>query len=327
MSSQKEHAPSATRLRKLREEGQIPSLTPTIRAVVFATVALALIAGGPSLFGLWCDYCEALFSLQLADEVYASLRWLGLVFSLLLVALVLPANLLAWILNSFHFRLLNIAPQLQRLRPFQAWKQRWSRWTIFSGTLGASPALVGIVVLWTGVRAGESDPFALVARGLRVAALVSVALALAEYGLQQVAFRARNRMSTQDLREEHKNAEGSPENRSRLARERERAARQPPVSVARKASFIVRNPTRLCCAIGHGANPAVLATGRGPRAKALVRHARRAGVPEVVDRPLALALLECDEGATVPDELIALIHRLQRWSEDERRREPSPQSR
>lgn len=327
MSSQKEHAPSATRLRKLREEGQIPSLAPTIRALVFATISLVLIAGGPSLFGLCCAYCTALFSLRPDSGVYATLPWFALGFALVLVAVVAPANLLALVLNSFHFRLLNIAPQLQRLRPFQAWKQRWTRWTIFSGLLTAAPAFAGIAALYAGVRAGESDPFGLVARGLRVAALVSVALALAEYGLQQVAFRARNRMSTQDIKEEHKNAEGSPENRARLARERERAARQPSVTVARKASFIVRNPTRLCCAIGHGRNPEVLATGRGQRAKALVRHARRAGVPEVVDRPLALALLECEEGASVPDDLIELIHRLQRWSEDERKREPAPQSR
>lgn len=327
MSSQKEHAPSATRLRKLREEGQIPSLAPTIRALVFATISLTLIAGGPSLFRLCCAYCTALFSLRLGDEVYASLPWFALGFALVLVAVVAPANLLALVLNSFHFRLLNIAPQLQRLRPFQAWKQRWTRWTIFSGLLTAAPAFAGIAALHAGLRADEGDPFGLVARGLRVAALVSVALALAEYGLQQVAFRARNRMSTQDLKEEHKNAEGSPENRARLARERERAARQPSVTVARKASFIVRNPTRLCCAIGHGANPEILATGRGQRAKALVRHARRAGVPEVVDRPLALSLLECEEGTSVPDDLVELIHRLQRWSEDERKRESAPQSR
>lgn len=318
MSSNKEHAPTATRLRKLREEGQLPSLAPMLRALSFATIAVAIVAGGQHLFGLLCELSALLLSLQAPAGLARLCLLLCGALAFLLAALVLPANLLALTLTSFHFRLLNVAPRIDRLRPFQSWKQRWSRWTLLSGLFGGAPALVAIAVMVRGFKAGTHSAFTLCAAGLKAAALSSLGLALAQYLLQQVAFRARNRMSTTDLKEEHKNAEGSPETRARLARERERSARQPPVRVAREASFVVRNPTRLCCAVSRDAFPRVLAAGRGERAKRLVREARRSAVPEIVDRPLALALLDADEGAPVPEELVVLVQRLQRWAENER---------
>ncbi|MFX9004284.1 EscU/YscU/HrcU family type III secretion system export apparatus switch protein, partial [Acinetobacter baumannii] len=79
----------------------------------------------------------------------------------------------------------------------------------------------------------------------------------------------RLRMSLQDLRDEHKESEGSPERKAAI-RQRQRTLAMGGLQKAmQEAQFVITNPTRFAVALAYdparAAAPVVLAKGRGEK--------------------------------------------------------------
>lgn len=128
--------------------------------------------------------------------------------------------------------------------------------------------------------------------------------AVADWVWQRQRFLQRMRMSKEEVKEEHRQAEGDPHVRQKQKAIRiERAKRRMMANVP-KATVVVMNPTHFAVALRYGDDtPAPLCVAKGVDSLALkIREvAEAAGVPVVEDPPLARALYAAvDVDQTIP---------------------------
>lgn len=150
-----------------------------------------------------------------------------------------------------------------------------------------------------------------------IAALV---LAAADTVWSRMVWRRDLRMTRQELKEEHKQAEGDPMIKMRAkALARQRSSRRMMAAVPR-ATMIVANPTHYAVALRYvrseGGAPIVLAKGRDSLALKIRAIAEENGISVVENKPLARALYEKVEiDAVIPQEFFKavaeMIHFLQ----------------
>ncbi len=123
---------------------------------------------------------------------------------------------------------------------------------------------------------------------------------------------SRLKMSRQDMRDEFKETEGSPQIRSRIrGLQRQMRRRRVKADVA-KAAVVLTNPTHYAVALGFDfatmEAPKVLAKGRNLLAEEIKAEARWAGVPILENPPLARSLYRSVEvGQSIPVELYAAV--------------------
>ncbi len=133
-----------------------------------------------------------------------------------------------------------------------------------------------------------------------------------DYMVEWQTRESRLRMSRQDLRDEYKETEGSPQIRSRIrSLQRQMRRRRVKADVSR-AAVVLTNPTHYAVALGFDfvtmEAPKVMAKGRNLLAEEIKAEARWAGVPIVENPPLAQSLYRTVEvGQAIPVELYAAV--------------------
>src|SRR5690606_25115470 len=139
-----------------------------------------------------------------------------------------------------------------------------------------------------------------------------VLIALIDVPIQWVRRNQRLKMSHQEMRDENKEAEGSPEARAhRRQRQRDIAAGSV-ANAMRQAQFVLTNPTHFAVAMIYdpdkAAAPLVLAKGRGDKAQAMKELAREYGVPMLEFPQLARSVyFTTRENQTIREELYSAI--------------------
>ena len=130
--------------------------------------------------------------------------------------------------------------------------------------------------------------------------------AIFDWLLQRHRFTQRMRMSRQEVKDEHKQAEGDPHIKGKHRAIRMDRARKRMMANVPKATLVVMNPTHYAVALRYGDDtPAPLCVAKGMDSLALKIRAvaEEAGVPVIEDAPLARALyatVEIDQ--TIPRE-------------------------
>jgi len=133
-----------------------------------------------------------------------------------------------------------------------------------------------------------------------------------DYLVEWQSRESRLKMSRDDLRDEYKQTEGSPQIRSRIrGLQRQMRRRRVKADVA-KAAVVLTNPTHYAVALGFDFTtmeaPRVLAKGRNLLAEEIKAEARWAGVPIVENPPLARSLYRSVEvGQAIPVDLYAAV--------------------
>ncbi|MXP41582.1 flagellar type III secretion system protein FlhB [Altererythrobacter soli] len=139
-----------------------------------------------------------------------------------------------------------------------------------------------------------------------------VLIALVDLPIQMVRRNKRLMMSMQEMRDENKEAEGSPEARAhRRQRQREIAAGGV-AGAMREAQFVLTNPSHFAVAMIYDPDkasaPLVLAKGRGDKAQAMKELAREYGVPMLEFPQLARSVyFTTRENQTIREELYGAI--------------------
>jgi flagellar biosynthetic protein FlhB len=147
---------------------------------------------------------------------------------------------------------------------------------------------------------------------LLAAAWLLFGWAAIDYLVEWQSRESRLKMSRQDLRDEYKETEGSPQIRGRIrSLQRQMRRRRVKADVA-KAAVVLTNPTHYAVALGFDFvamdAPKVLAKGRNLLAEEIKAEARWAGVPIVENPPLAQSLYRAVEvGQSIPVELYAAV--------------------
>ncbi|MCK4606005.1 MAG: EscU/YscU/HrcU family type III secretion system export apparatus switch protein, partial [candidate division Zixibacteria bacterium] len=139
---------------------------------------------------------------------------------------------------------------------------------------------------------------------------------------QRYEYEKSIRMSKQEMKEENKDTEGSPQLKARVRQVQREMARRRMMQAVPLADVVVTNPTQIAVALKYEVEevtaPYVVAKGQRLIAEKIKQIARENGIPVVEDKPLAQALFKMvDIGETIPAnlyravaELLAHVYRL-----------------
>lgn len=223
-----------------------------------------------------------------------------------------------------------IAPQIGRLDPLAGARALVSVPRLFAV---ARSLVACLVVGWLTVDAVRSHvvdwarvagrpswiPFVVSdsAGGLaRRAAMVGLLLAVVDVVVTRRAWWQRLRMTPSEARREQRDAEGDPQVKAARKRAHQEMLAQATVASARHATVVVvADLPQLACALRYDVArgdevPVVLATGQGNLAERIAQVARDAGVPVVLEAPLAGTLVEIEAGDPIPESLYAAVARI-----------------
>jgi flagellar biosynthetic protein FlhB len=147
---------------------------------------------------------------------------------------------------------------------------------------------------------------------LAAAAWLIFCWAAVDFVVEWRSRESRLKMSRQEMRDEFKETEGSPQTRNRIrGLQRQMRRRRVKADVSR-AAVVITNPTHYAVALGFDFAtmdaPKVLAKGRNLLAEEIKAEARWAGVPIVENPPLARGLYRTVEvGQAIPVDLYAAV--------------------
>jgi len=133
-----------------------------------------------------------------------------------------------------------------------------------------------------------------------------------DYLVEWQSRESRLKMSKQDMRDEYKETEGSPQIRSRIRNLQRQMRRRRVKADVSRAAVVLTNPTHYAVALGFDfvsmEAPKVMAKGRNLLAEEIKAEARWAGVPIIENPPLARSLYRTVEvGQAIPVELYAAV--------------------
>jgi len=339
--SEKTHKPTPRRLREARKRGEVVRSRDVGSFASFMAFWICLwVSAGNS----WSHLAHLIgFAARAADPVAGSQPWTLQMQSMLLDAawVLLPllgvSVLLAALVGVLQTRglisFVPLTPRFERINPAQGLRNLFSMRQLFELVkMGVKMILLLAVLVYfiglaldTLVRQVYSPAedvlhlwAALCWRLMGWAAVVYALAAVLDYAHQYYEFMKKQKMSIEDLRQEHRDTEGDPHIRNRrraLAREHlfsDFLTRLPPASV------VVANPTHVAVALyyepGTTPLPRVVAKGADALALRIRTLAQRGGVPVLEDRPLARRLYrEVAVGHYIKDELIDAVAAVFRW--------------
>jgi flagellar biosynthetic protein FlhB len=133
-----------------------------------------------------------------------------------------------------------------------------------------------------------------------------------DYGVEWWTHEKMLRMSKQDIRDEMKDSQGSPQVRRRIRQIQRQLRRRKLKADVSRASVVVTNPTHFAVALEFSMEtmqaPKVVAKGRNLIAEQIKQEARSAMIPIVENPPLARSLYRSVEvGDNIPQDLYAVV--------------------
>ncbi len=305
-SGEKSFAPSAKRKTDAARKGDVLRSRELSVAVTMLAGAVWLTFAGPWLLGIFGEALRAGFVWDRAaidhfapERLLLGLLALALPPILMLGGVVLAAGLASQMgFGEGRWVGANLLPKASRLDPMAGLKRMFgpAGWIEIVKGL-AKVALLGAIA-WFWTRGHLPALFALgrgeLARDLAqgweeiTALLLLLAIGLAiiagiDFPIQLQRRLTRLKMSHQDMRDEHKEAEGSPERKAAIRQRQRQIAMGGVAAAMREAQFVITNPTHFAIAMAYdplkASAPIVLAKGRGEKALAMRELAAELEVP------------------------------------------------
>lgn len=290
-------------------------------------MVLALV---PSALGSATEVVRGLLERALTqptlDFSAASLVTLVLGLSLPLVAAgALAAAALGAVQTGGVFSFSKLAPDFARVNPIQGLQNlfRLDRlvallralvttlliaWLAVRLVLSEAPSLGNSVgQLEQGARAGLSLAHTLA----WVAAMLGLGFSAVDLLAVRHVWLRRLRMSKDEIKREHRQAEGDPELKAARQRAHREALAGSMLNAVKDATVVIVNPTHLATALRYDetsdAAPKVVSQGAGDLARKIIEAAHAYGVPVVRDVPVARALAELELGDEIPEALYEAV--------------------
>ncbi|MDR1520081.1 MAG: flagellar biosynthesis protein FlhB [Planctomycetota bacterium] len=336
-AEEKTEEPTAKRKSDARKRGNIPKSRDLTAALELLGAIYILRYIGPAMAG----YMES-FMLKMLGHDFGGLpipegkeivahagdwgKWLALIltpFLILACVIALAVNVLQVGLNvSFESVKLNLG----KLNPVSGVKRLFSARNLVHLLMNLGKLALVIPVAWWVINLEFRNILPLLEMGTggilvhlvdrtlglaRNLALLLLALGLADYYYQKRKHNNELKMTKQEVKEEFKQMEGSPEVKSKIRQKQREAAQRRMMAEVPQAEVVVRNPTHFAVAISYKPDmpaPMVVAKGKDRLALRIIEIAEAAGVPIWSDPPLARELHKKVEiGEDIPAELYAAV--------------------
>lgn len=303
---EKSFAPTEKRKRDAAKRGDVIRSREMATAAAATVGAAWLLLAGPWLLALMASLLRAGFSFDRAglDDFTPGTLLTGALIAALPPVVVLGLAVIAVsLISQLGFgegRWLagNLAPKGSRINPLSGLKRVFGP----SGWIEVAKGVAKIAVLgtiaWVWAR-DRVETFALLGRGdvfgqlswawstlvllLFWLAAGLFVIAMLDLPVQIVRRLMRLRMTLQDMRDEHKEAEGAPEKKAAIKERQRKIAMGGLVPAMKEAQFVITNPTHFAVALAYdpakAAAPVVVARGRGDKALAMRELAAEHAVP------------------------------------------------
>jgi flagellar biosynthetic protein FlhB len=334
------------RREKAREEGKVARSAELNSAVILCLGAVTLYFLGPLLITQLQQFMIYIFNEAPKmnasyDTLVALLSSKILTFFFLLGPILIILVLIAYGINvmqvGFLFTGKPLEPKLDKLNIANGMKRLFSVRSLVELVRDTVKLIVIGVVGYKAVSSQLDTFFLLSDNSVSVFAgamgkmalkttlqigVVMLILAILDYAYQKYDFEKSIRMSRQDIKDEYKDTEGSPQIKSRIRQIQREMSRKRMMQDIPDADVVVTNPTHLAVALKYRPDemdaPMVVAKGERLIAEKIKEIAKAAGVPVVENQPLARALFNmCEVGSYVPAklyravaEVLAYVYRL-----------------
>ncbi len=310
--------PSNKRLEEARKQGQVP------RSIDLNAAAVMLLAGGGLHFfgsrmgNQLYDLMRSGLTLTREDMLDES-RALGIFANEItrammicapILGLTLAAALLAPLaIGGWNLSFEALAPKFDKLNPTEGLQRMFSARSLVELAKAFAKfvfiALVSVCLLWTNLgqlmglgaeplNSGMMHAATLVGNAFLVLAGTMGLIAAVDVPWQLYQHNQKLMMSRQELKEEAKESDGSPEMKGRIRRAQAEAARRRMMQEVPKADVIVTNPTHFAVALRYDEKrmraPIVIAKGADLIAARIREIATENNVPIFEAPPLARAL-------------------------------------
>ena len=335
-SGEKTEAPTPERIRKAREDGQVV-MSQEVGSAVMLTALLGImifvcpiflhcfkdllirgIASGSTVGG----GAEGITSFLKTAAVSVCVRTIPVLIGLLILGCMSSV-----MVSGLVYSPKALKPKFESLDPIKGFKNLVSMQSLVKFLIGVTKLIVVLGVAWLYLQDKEEtvmnlrwlSPYLILSEisrlilGLimRVVVLLAV-IAVLDYLFQKYSYTKKLKMSIQELKEERKQYETSPEVKGRMrAIQREMAQRRMYQEVP-TADVVVVNPTHYAVAMKYDrddmAAPQVIAKGVDCACARIKEIAKEHGV-EIIERPeLARALYRTVEiGQEIPEYLYAAV--------------------
>ncbi len=342
-SSQDKNLPATPqRLKKARDDGQVARSKDLSNVTVLGGGMLVLFALAPAGFAQLRDALASQLRfdnasvrtpelmLQRLSGSTAQALMVYLPLGLLVIALAVAALVAA---GSFAFSTKPIEPKLSNISPLSGFKRLFSRQQVIetfklvgitavvllvAGQFIFNHAEAFATLLMRPLEAGIGQLAQWLAVGVGLLLLVIGVVAAIDLPTQRFLHKHRLRMSHDEIKREHKEAEGDPHVKGqRRARQRQLAQRQS-IRAVPKADLVVMNPTHYAVALRYDeatmTAPRVIAKGTDLLAMKIRDVAKANAVPVLQSPMLARALYahaEIDQ--EIPGALYTAVAQVLAW--------------
>lgn len=336
MSGEKTFAPTEKRRQDAARKGDVLRSREVATAIAVLVGAVWLRFAGPWLLSEIAQGIRSGLEWDRRDlenfapgQAMLSLVW-GVLAPVLLLAVGVTIAVLAAQLAGGDGRWVggNLLPKGSRLNPLSGLKRMFGAAGWIEVGKGVAKVMLLGALAWYWA-AGELAPLLRLGHGaslggqlamawhaltglLFVLAMGLVVIALIDFPIQWLRRYLRLRMSQQELRDESKESEGSPEKKSAIRQRQRQYASGAVAKAMREAQFVLTNPTHFAVAMAYdparAAAPIVLAKGRGDKALAMRQLAAELGVPTLEYPALARSVyFTTRENQVIREELYAAI--------------------
>ena len=335
-SQEKTEEPTARRLSKAREEGQIARSTEITIAASVISVAIYIYLFGSSLLGNVANiFAQGLVfdSLSVMEPQVAAGRLADAMVEALLT--ILPILILTGVvvlvcsglIGGYNFSWKSLQPKASKFNPIAGFKRMFGIQALVN--LGKSIAkfllVGGVTYLLIDASITEFAEISLMALepGLTVSAsilttaflvasstLIIIALIDAPYQVYQ--HNQKMKMSLREVKDERKDTEGSPEVKQRIRQKQREVSAARMLEAIAEADVVITNPEHFAVALAYDPSsedpPKVVAKGTDVMAERIRERAGEEGVPLFQSPVLARALLFTTEiEAFIPEPLFEAV--------------------
>lgn len=309
---------SARKKSKAREDGNVPRSRDLAHFAAVGGVAGLLLMGGPAFShwaqgllstGLRFDQRHVMATPAMAERL-AELVWQMLTVVIPLGLVMAAAAVLAslWV-GGWNFTWKALGMRLDRVNPLDGVKRLFNKQHLLDtgklcllalalGAIGALylklhwAELTGLLAL--SLPAALAQAAHLLAGGLLMLVGVLFFAALIDVPLQKWLWADRLKMSHEEVKQEHKEQEGSPEVKAKVRARMREMSRRRMLAAVPQANLVVMNPQHFAVALRYdearGGAPRVIAKGADLLALRIKDIARASNVPVLRAPPLARAL-------------------------------------
>ena len=333
---EKTEEPTARRLSKAREEGQIARSTEITIAASVISVAIYLFLFGNSLLGNVANiFAQGLVfdSLAVLEPQVAAGRlgdaMIEALLSILPILVLTGVVVLACsgLIGGYNFSWKSLQPKASKFNPIAGLKRIFGMQALVKlGTSVAKAVLVGGVTYFLidasitdfaeislmALEPGLTASAAILTTAFLVASSTLIIIALIDAPYQVYQHNEKMKMSLKEVKDERKDTEGSPEVKQRIRQKQREVSAARMLDAVAEADVVITNPEHFAVALAYDPSsedpPKVVAKGADLMADRIRERAGEEGVPLFQSPVLARALFFTTEiEAFIPEPLFEAV--------------------